>query len=256
MHRLAVLLALVMVTACAKGSVSPSDAAVDAAPRPIDAMADGNGCSVQPCSILPQCGCTGQNACDVDSADGVGTACRNILTPGSETDTCTSSKGCDANFTCIGGSAYASCKRYCAADADCGSPRGKCVLGFGSAGADVPKFCSSNCEPTDTAAAGCPSTFKCTLYSATSSGTTYKIADCSLAGTGVQGTDCTAGSQPYEAKCGKSFQCAQLVGETVFKCRKICTVPGQTTSQCGGQTCIGYSPPHMIGATTYGVCGP
>jgi hypothetical protein len=255
MHRLAVLLALAAVTACAKGSSAPTDAAVDGR-NLADASIDSNGCSVQPCSILPQCGCPGQNACDLDETDKVGTACRNILTPGTETSTCTMNKQCDQNFTCIGGSAYASCKKYCTADVDCGSPRGKCVLQFGSAGPDVPKFCSSNCDPTDASAANCPSTFKCTLYSASSGGTTYKIADCSLAGTGTQGTDCTSGSQPFEAKCAKSFQCAQLVGDTTFKCRKICTAPGTTTAQCGGQTCIGYSPPHTIGATTYGVCGP
>lgn len=253
MIRAALLLALLV--ACARGGASTSDAAIDA-PTIVDAAIDGNGCSVQPCSILPQCGCTGQNACDLDQADDMGTACRNILTPGTETSTCTTQTGCDRGFVCIGGAAYASCKRYCEADAECGSPRGRCVLQFANAGPDVPKFCTSNCEPTDTTAAGCPSTFKCTLFTATSGGTTYPIADCSLAGTGTQGTDCTSGTSPIESRCAKGYQCAKFGSETTFKCRKICTQPGQTSSQCGGQNCVGYSTPHTIGTTTYGVCQP
>lgn len=253
MARALLLLALALAS-CAQGSTRPVDAGADA-PRRIDAAIDGNGCSVQPCSILPQCGCPGQSACDVDTDDDMGTACRTILTPGTETSACTGSTGCDRDFACIGGSAYASCKKYCTADVDCGSPRGRCVYERTSFGPDVPKLCSSNCEPTDTTAAGCPSTFKCTLYTATSGGTTHKIADCSLAGTGTQGTDCTAGAAPVESRCAKGYQCAKFVGDTVFQCRRLCSNPGQT-SQCGGQNCVGYSDPHTIGPTTYGVCGP
>jgi hypothetical protein len=251
------LLTLAVLGACAKGGGGTGDAQVDT-PAPADAALDSNGCSVQPCSILPQCGCTGQNTCDLDSGDSMGTACRNITVPGTETSACSSKTECDRNFTCIGGAAYASCKKFCTSNADCGSPRGQCVLGFAStAGPDVPKFCSSNCDPTDATAASCPSTFKCTLYTAMSAGTNYKIADCSLAGTGTQGVDCTAGSQPYEAKCAKGFQCVKLTTESTYKCRKICATPGQAGGACGGSNqCIGYTEPHTIGSTTYGVCAP
>jgi hypothetical protein len=253
------LLAIVAALgACAKGGVSGADASIDA-PRPIDAAIDSNNCSQQPCSILPQCGCTGANACDVDTSDGDGTACRNILTPGKETNTCTTNTTCDGGYVCVGGNAFASCKKYCETDAECGTPRGRCVIELTSGGAPIagiPKVCTSNCEPTDTTAAGCPSTFKCTLYSQSSGGLTHKIADCSLAGTRTQGGDCTAGNGPNETMCAKGHQCVRFGNEATFKCRRICTNPTATSAQCGGQQCVGFTEPHTIGTTTYGVCAP
>jgi len=166
-----VVLALVAASigACAGANVGPVDSAP---PGQSDALIDGNGCATQPCSILPQCGCNGNTACDVDLVDEDGAACRPINAPGTETSSCTAPNECDRGFACIGGSSFRSCKKYCSGDADCGAPRGKCIYTITNDNnvpiTDVPKVCSSNCEPTDTTAAGCPSTMKCTLFAITS----------------------------------------------------------------------------------------
>jgi hypothetical protein len=162
---------------------------------------------------------------------------------------------------CLGGSAFASCKKYCTDDVDCGAPRGKCIYTITSAGTalgGIPNACSSNCEPTDTTAAGCPPMMKCTLFAITKNMMSVKLADCSPAGTMVQGGDCTNPtntSTGVEARCAKGYQCVKLGAETTFKCRRICAAPGTTTG-CGANMCTGFTDAHTIGAVTYGVCGP
>src|SRR5690606_30420945 len=118
--------AIVTVLAgCARGtSATPDAGAVDA--RPNDAPSpDAPMCATQPCSILPQCGCMGVTACDLDTSDFDGTACRSILKTGTETSTCSVATDCDAGYVCLGSQTYAACKKYCEVDADCGTPRGK-----------------------------------------------------------------------------------------------------------------------------------
>src|SRR5215213_7847671 len=122
MVRAAVLALGIALGACAQGSVAPADMA----PQMRDAAIDSNGCSMQPCSILPQCGCNGNTACDLDLQDNSGTTCRSININGNETATCTNQMECDRGFVCLG-SAFASCKKYCSGDADCGAPRGRCI---------------------------------------------------------------------------------------------------------------------------------
>jgi hypothetical protein len=245
--------------ACAKAGSSGSDAAPDTS-RPIDATIDGNGCAQQPCSIIPQCGCGGQTACDVDTNDNNGTACRSVTSPGKETTACNGLDDCDKGYVCLGGSAYATCKKYCTADADCGSPRGKCVITIASGGTPipgVPSVCSSNCDPTSTNPAECPSTYKCGLFSSTYMGTDYDIADCSPAGSGGQGFNCKAGSLGNDSLCAKGTLCTTTNGGTTYVCRKICTNPGVANSaQCSNQACIAFDPPYMIAGVSYGVCAP
>lgn len=241
---------LALVAACAQGNKASSDAA----PKPADAEIDSNGCAVQPCSILPQCGCLGNTACDVDLADEMGTACRAINAAGTETATCTMPRECDGGFACIGGVSFRSCKKYCSGDADCGAPRGKCIYTVtdsnGLAIADVPKLCSSNCDPTDTTAASCPDTMKCTIFALSE-----YVVDCSPAGTMTQGADCKGPNGAIEARCAKGHQCTTTDSGATFKCRRVCSAPGTTTG-CGTEMCIGFAPAIVIGGTSYGVCGP
>lgn len=257
MTRLWLLFGLAALSACAKAGSGTTDAGGDSS-RPIDAQADGNGCAVQPCSILPQCGCGGANACDIDLNDNMGTACRPVTTPGTETSTCTDPKGCDKGFVCLGGSTYASCKKYCSANADCGSPRGMCVIDISAGGmtlAGIPSACSSNCDPTSTAPAECPSTYKCGLFTATHNGQPVKIADCSPAGAGTQGTNCKVGTLGSDALCGKGYMCTTIDAGANYNCRRICTPPSATAGGgCGTLTCIAFTTPHTINGVEYGVC--
>jgi hypothetical protein len=255
MRRVGVL-ALVTLGACAVlyGDDARHDASVDVG------VLDSNGCSTQPCSILPQCGCSLTQSCDVDTGDDVGTTCRDIIANGNEDDTCTGQADCDRGYVCLGG-ATPSCKKYCSGNADCGAPRGVCihqVKGDNGPIPGIPNACSSNCDPIDTTGAGCPSTMKCTLYTIPdNSNTPTNIVDCSLAGTGVQGDDCTAanGTSGVEARCQKGYQCVKFTNESTFKCRRLCDAPGTTTT-CNGEMCLAFTPSYTLAGVSYGVCQP
>lgn len=263
MGRIPLLFVLATVVACAKGGAveQHTDAPpvpVDTA-KPIDAMIDGNGCSVQPCSIIPQCGCGATSACDVDTTDSMGTTCRSVNVPGKETATCSSLDKCDKGYVCLGGAAYATCKKYCMADADCGTPRGRCAIDISSGGMAIPGIppaCSSNCNPLPTTAPSeCPANYKCGLFTATHNGAPVKITDCSPAGAGTQGANCKAGTLGNDALCAPGFLCTTVDGGTNYNCRRICnkTVGNSTCTGFGGGTCLGFSTPHTIDVE-YGVC--
>jgi len=253
MTRLWLVFGLAALSACAKAGSGTTDAAGDTS-RPVDAEADGNGCAVQPCSILPQCGCGGANACDIDFSDNMGTACRPVTTAGQETSTCNGPNACDKGYVCLGGSTYASCKKYCTANADCGSPRGQCVIDISAGGtvlAGIPSACSSNCEPTSTAPAECPSTYKCSLFTAMHNGQPVKIADCNPAGTGTQNASCAAGTSGNDSLCAKGYMCTTTSTDTAFKCRRICQV---ASPNCGAGTCLSFTTKHIINGVEYGIC--
>lgn len=228
--------------------------------RPIDVQIDSNGCPVQPCTILPQCGCIGLSACDLDAVAAAGTACRTIATQGHETASCDSLDDCDRGYVCLGNSAYASCKKYCMVDADCGTPRGRCALDIRSGGQVVPGIppaCSSNCDPMSLNPPECPSTFKCSLFSTTHNNMQMTISDCALAGGGAQGADCKSGTTGDDTRCAKGYSCTTTDNGTTFRCRRWCTQPGTTQSaQCGNQACIAFTTPLTLAGVSYGVCAP
>jgi hypothetical protein len=251
--RVCVLALFVMACASARSPNQPDqvDAPVADAADDIDAPVlppDANTCATQPCDILTQCGCGATEACDIDNSDNIGTACRTVFTPGTETSTCTNPTRCDKGFVCLfdGGSNVGTCKRYCDADSDCGTPRGKCIFQITSGGQpipDVPKACSSNCDPTNSAAGGCPSTHKCGLFTVD----TTNIVDCSVAGNGTQGAACNNN----DALCAANFLCTTVGASNA--CRRICNRTNNTGC-VGSQTCLGFATPFSVGGTEYGVC--
>lgn len=252
-----IIVVVVFLGACASAgrdqpAVNDAPPVVDA-PPPVDAPPlppDANNCATQPCDILSQCGCGAGSACDIDDEDNMGTACRTVFTPGDEESTCINATRCDAGFVCLfdAGTNVGNCKRYCDADADCGTPRGRCIITITSGGqpiADIPKACSSNCDPTNTAAGGCPSSRKCSLFNAAGTG----IVDCAIAGTGTQGASCQSGGVADDKLCAPDFLCT-TVGAAVA-CRRICRVGDNST--CGGLTCIPFETPFVVDVE-YGVC--
>jgi hypothetical protein len=258
--RVSVLLGCVLLLACAKAGGSQPNGQADApasgdddAAIDIDAanvLPDANTCATQPCDILTQCGC-GAMACDIDGTDLMGTACRAIVTPGHETSSCSTASRCDKGFVCAG----STCKKYCGTNADCGSPRGQCVIDI-TDGTNpipgIPSVCSSNCDPTNVAAGGCPAGDKCGLFTATHAGVTHNIADCSIAGAGIQGTNCKVGAVGDDTLCGPDFSCTTINAGTNFNCRRQCNKTAG--GGCGALTCIGFNPAFTIGAVEYGVC--
>jgi hypothetical protein len=248
------LLALAL-TACASASNgttdsngSPGDGGV------VDSVPDANTCAVQPCSILPQCGCAADSACDIDTSDLMGGACRAITSPGVSSNTCNGPKDCDRGYVCLGPTGSASCHKYCSQDTDCGTSRGQCVIDIASGGnviPGVPPACSSECDPTSTNPLECPPTHTCSLFTTTHNGAQIKISDCSKAGTGVQTTSCKVGTAGDDSLCGKGYLCTTLDGGSNFNCRRICQV---TASNCGARTCKTFTTPYTIKGVEYGVC--
>ena len=251
-----VLLALAL-SACATASSGTNDANGSAGDGGVvDSAPDANTCSVQPCSILPQCGCNASSACDIDGSDLMGTACRMISSPGITSNACNGPRDCDRGYVCLGPTGAASCHKYCSQDSECGTTRGQCVIDIQSGGmaiAGIPPACSSDCDPTSTNPTECPATHKCSLFNATHNGTAYKIADCAKAGTGTQGTSCKNGTAADDTLCGKGYLCTTFDAGTPtnFNCRRMCVIGG---TGCGALTCRPFSTPFTIKGTEYGVC--
>jgi hypothetical protein len=256
-------LALGMITALLAGCAAArnsedidapgGDDVPDGPPGPPDAPPDANMCPTQPCDILTQCGCSASQSCDVDTSDLMGGACRDVSSPGTETDTCASLEECDRGYVCIGSATNSSCKKYCETNADCGSPRGQCVIDITDGTNPIPGLppvCSSNCDPVGSPAGFCPAGWKCGVFVQTHNAVDYNIADCTPAGAGGQGASCQSGANGNDALCSTNHLCTTLNG-TTFNCREICTIGG---GQCGGLTCLQFDPPLTIGGTEYGVC--
>jgi hypothetical protein len=234
----------------ATGDGSVSDGPADDAPL----TSDANTCAMQPCTILPQCGCVG--ACDIDGDDLDGGQCRNVNANAQmEGGACSVAAGCVAGAVCLGGGV---CRKYCDANADCGQPRGQCLITITNNDIpvpNVPKTCSSNCDPTNVAAGGCPNTHKCSLFTVDVGGVDNNIVDCApVTGTGTQGVNCKAGANGNEAVCGKDHTCVTGDGGTTFTCRRMCVVGG--VNVCGGGTCTAFGTPFLVGGINYGVCVP
>jgi len=209
---------------------------------------------MQPCDILPQCGCAADQACDIDTSDLMGTACRTVsASPKSEGQACSNAAQCDVGTVCLGGF----CRKYCSTNADCGQPRGQCVIDIqdsqGNILPGIPTACSSNCDPSNVAAGGCDAGAKCGLFSATHMGVPSDIVACTTAGAGTQGTTCTGGGQGDDKLCAADFSCTTIDSGTSFQCRKVCVVGISGTCPLN-QTCLQFNPTLTIGGTEYGVC--
>jgi hypothetical protein len=255
---------LVLLGACARAE-SPqqgkSDAPVggDDTAKQIDAAPDIDAsCMSSSCDILAQTGCCPAQACDIDTSDLNGSACRKVNHMGHETNICGNLLDCDQGFVCLGPTSASSCKKYCSSNADCAAPRGQCVIDITNGTTPIPgipSVCSSGCDPANTAAGGCPTGFKCGLFTATHQGTTYNIADCEKVSiAGAQGAACKVGTNGDDTKCASDFLCTTVDSGTNFNCRRICTTVGSAGGVCGGMTCIGFATPLTIAGVQYGVC--
>lgn len=230
--------------AVAVDAVAIDAVAIDAA---VDAAVDANTCPTQPCDLHAQCGCTPPLTCDLDFTDLVGTSCRAVNAPGTETSTCTSFSECAASHVCVGGR----CRRYCDMDTDCGQPRGLCAIQLtDQTSQPIPgaTTCSSNCNPINSAAGGCPAGMKCGFFEGTGM---RDIVDCTTAGTGGIGAVCTT-----DATCSANTFCTTY--NALTRCRKVCnrTTGGSECATVAGTTCIGFGTPLVVGGTEYGICAP
>ncbi len=230
----------------------------------IDAAVDANTCPTQPCDLYQQCGCTSPLVCDLDFTDLMGTSCRAVNMAGTETSTCYSGNPataqpsyCAGGYVCLGSGTSAACERYCDENADCGQPRGQCVIQVTNAGTPIPnvQVCSSNCNPANSAAGPCPpNQTKCGFFTVNNALTGMQnrdIVDCTAAGAGAHGATCS-----NDSTCSANTLCSTYNAQT--RCRRVCnlTTGGNECAAQAGTTCVGFNPALTIGGTTYGVCAP
>lgn len=239
----------------------PPDAdpnAPDADPNAPDANPAGTidantgTCPKSPCALVEQCGCTSPQVCDLDSAQfpSGGTECRDVLTPGTEDDTCASVFDCAAGYVCVGDS----CRKYCNEDTDCSGPGGICLvqLQYGG-GNDIPGavVCTVDCQPNLVTGNSCPAGYGCHLYyydpdGVADNGDEVNITDCDPppASGGALNASCTTNDQ-----CNPGLDCITVNGTP--QCKYTCTLPGGT---CPSGTCQGFTDPAIVGGVEYGVC--
>jgi len=243
-----------LLVACATaGRDNPAtDGPAQDGPPTDSATPDTNSCVAQPCDILTACGCPADQACDIDGSDLMGTDCRPVAaTAANEDGGCSTGSGCKAGLVCLGNPGH--CRKYCDDAADCGSPRGQCVITI-TDGTNpipgIPKTCTSNCDPTNNTLNNCPAGEKCGLFTLDVGGVPTNIVDCDTAGVRTQGQDCTTLGQADDGLCAKDFLC--VTSGTTNTCRRSCEVGG--VNVCTTGTCTAFTTAFIVGGKNYGFC--
>ena len=194
------------------------------------------------CGLVPQCGCTTTETCDV--ADQAGNV--ECVTAGKAVmgNPCVATAGCARGLTCMFGTCHAYCNTPGSA---CTEPNTNgCLQVKGSNDAGIPNLavCQVKCDLRD--AVGCGGT--------TPAGTGLCIVDDK--GT----TDCVnvASPKPQGAACAPTDDCAPSTvcvttgGAPNGTCRKWCRVG---TTDCGGAVaCPSFGTKVFVGTQEYGAC--
>ncbi|MCE9577466.1 MAG: hypothetical protein K8W52_30235 [Deltaproteobacteria bacterium] len=237
------------------------DTTADAPPNTPDGSPDALVCAKTPCSMVPQCGCGANMACDLDTsmlATGA-TACRNAGI-GTEETTCVAAATCTAGYGCIGGH----CRKWCTDDTTCTGGSGAiCVIQvvFGNPPMNVPgaTTCSTDCDPTSATPVGCPATWGCNVYYSNPDGVVgnaddKNFTDCDAvkAGAGGAGATCTTNGD-----CQATMDCISFTNGTM-SCHPTCLCPSGNcaagTCPSGTGSCHAFTPSAQIGTREYGTC--
>lgn len=208
-------------------------------------------CSESPCKLTsPQCGCAGDQACQVD-----GTGARECVTAGQAGTNAAcdpTSKPCKAGDACIGTKgAPTSCYAYCESDSDCSGPGSLCIINLDDMNGQPimgVQLCSTNCDPITNLE--CVSGARCSIGQETT-GQMRDYTTCLAAGMGAAGDTCTDDTQ-----CKAGFICLPV--DTTSQCFQLCDVANPTTCLMG-QACQPIPGQNgmtlAIGGTQYGACG-
>ncbi len=201
-----------------------------------DKGTDG-GSVITGCTLVPQAGCPSGKACDVADLATGSTTCRDVVSPGTEGDTCTTAKECEPGYTCIGSASTAACVRFCKDHSQCVAPGGVCTENI-----DTITYCTANCDPLTSA--GCPGDWGC--HFEYDGGLARYYTNCVPSGPGGQGAACIT-----DHDCQQNFSCVNVDGQTA--CLKNCN-DSANSGGGGGTSCNGLTPPATLGAVQYGVC--
>jgi hypothetical protein len=211
------------------------------------------GPTCTPCQLVAQCGCDPGEACDLGGANPAQgtTECRPVTVQGMETSTCNGVTACAPGFTCLGPAGEASCKEWCASDAQCGpGAGGLCTVQVYYNNMPIPgaKVCSPSCNPLTHA--GCPSGWGCHVYYNDTEARNFTW--CTATGAGGQGAMCTD-----DTDCQQGFGCFCTDASctpSLQKCLKTCNQSAGGTGCPAGKLCFSLNPAAVIGGIEYGVC--
>jgi hypothetical protein len=204
-----------------------------------------NMCSEQPCSLVSQCGCAGNQECTIDSKGAHYCALVGTAHPGEDCST----HGCVAGSACVsmtsGATMVATCAAFCEGDSDCANGT-ICSrhISDGMGGVLPVTLCSDACDPA--ANTGCTAPGTGCIFARESMGNMRWYAQCAPPkGTAMLGADCSTNP------CAAGLVCGQ--GTTGSVCYQYCTLDG--THGCPGTTkCIAFPTPIKIGMIEYGAC--
>lgn len=192
------------------------------------------------CGLVPQCGCTLAETCDVeDSSGNVGCIVAGKAPMGAP---CIATAGCAIGLSCVFGTCHAFCDNPGSA---CTAPKtGGCIQVNASGGTPIPNYtvCRVACDLRDVNACG-GTTAAGTGVCMEDNGTT----DCAAGGTRTVNQSCG----PTE-ECGPGLVCTLTGSATTGSCKKWCRV-GKT--DCGGTTvCSGFQTKVIVAGVEHGVC--
>jgi hypothetical protein len=179
------------------------------------------------CGVSPQCGCEGNQTCDVTDTAGT-VACVNA---GSKPmgSSCSTTADCAVGLSCELGA----CHAFCDPNGACTSPKTNvCVNLQDGNGGDVPnlKICRMKCSLTAPAAA---------------CGTGNCIA------TSNGDTDCVGAGTSSTCSSSNPFACAQgTICLTDNTCHKWC----QVGTTCPSGSCQALNPSVLVQGVEYGIC--
>ena len=194
------------------------------------------------CGLVPQCGCTLAETCDVeDSSGNVGCVTAGKALMGAP---CVATAGCALGLSCVFGTCHAFCDNPGSA---CTAPKtGGCVqVKSGTPATAIPNFsvCRVACDLRDVSACGGTTAAGTGVCQVDGNG----LTDCAMGGTRTVGQSCTPTDE-----CGPGLVCALTGTATTGACRKWCRV-GKT--DCGGTTtCSGFQTKVIVAGVEHGVC--
>jgi hypothetical protein len=193
------------------------------------------------CGLVPQCGCTLAETCDVeDSSGNVGCVTAGKAAMGAP---CVATAGCAVGLSCVFGTCHAFCDKPGSA---CTAPKtGGCIQVNGAGSTPIPNLtdCRVACDLRDVNACGGTTAAGTGVCTFDDGGTT----DCAMGGTRTVNQSCGDTD-----KCGPGLVCTLTGTATTGACKKWCRV-GKT--DCGGATaCTGFQTKVIVNGVEHGVC--
>ena len=193
------------------------------------------------CGLVPQCGCTLAETCDVD--DGSGNV--SCVTAGKAPmgGACIATPGCAKGLTCVFGTCHAFCDNP--GSACTVAKTGGCIQVKNTGGTAIPNLsvCRVACDLRDVNACGGTTAAGTGVCMVDDTG----VTDCAKGGTRTVTQACTPTDD-----CGPGLVCTTSGTGTAGSCKKWCRVG---TNDCGGTTaCNGFQTKVMVGGVEHGAC--